>query len=67
MKALTIILGAAEIILLLSTLLCGLWMAKQNLTGPDLKSAIAFHKKLGISACLVSLASISLMLIKYVK
>ncbi|WP_058301666.1 hypothetical protein [Gorillibacterium timonense] len=67
MKTFTIILGAGAILLLLSTLLCGFWIANQNLTGADLKSALSFHKKLGITASLVSIAAILLMIFKYVK
>lgn len=67
MKVFTIILSVLAIMALLSTLICGLWIGKQNLTGADLQSSIAFHMKLGISACLLSLGSIGLMLFKYVK
>ncbi len=67
MKTILIILAVIDIILLLSTLICGLWIAGQNLTGEALASSLAFHRNIAIASVVLSLIVILWMLFGYVK
>lgn len=67
MKTLTIIVAGIDILLLLSTLICGLWISQQNLTGAELASSLAFHRTIGVASVGLSVGVILWMLISYVK
>lgn len=67
MKTLVIILAVLDIILLLSTLVCGLWISGQNLTGEELASSRTFHRNIAIASIVLSLVIILWMLIAYVR
>lgn len=63
MKTITIILAAISILLLLSTLICGLWLKSK---GAD-ASGIAFHIQLAIPTVIVTLATIVVAIVQLVK
>lgn len=65
MKTLTIIVAVVDILLLLSTMICGLWIAGQNLTGAELASSLSFHRMIGIASVCLSIVVIVWMLIQW--
>lgn len=67
MKTIVIILAVIDILLLLSTLICGLWISGQNLSGEELASSRDFHRKIAIASVILSLVVILWMLFAYVR
>jgi hypothetical protein len=67
MKTIVIILAILDIVLLLSTLICGLWISGQNLTGDALVSARTFHRNIAIASIMLSVIVILWMLLAYVR
>jgi len=67
MKTIIIILVVLDIILLLSTLICGLWISGQNLTGAELTSSREFHRNIAIASIVLSLVVILWMFFAYVR
>ncbi len=67
MKTIVIIVAIIDILLLLSTLICGLWIAGQNLTGDALASSRAFHRNIAVASIVLSLVVILWMLFAYVR
>jgi predicted small integral membrane protein len=67
MKTVVTILAILDIVLLLSTLICGLWISGQNLAGEELASALAFHRSIAIASVVLSLIVILWMLFAYVR
>jgi predicted small integral membrane protein len=67
MKAIIIIVAILDIIMLLSTLVCGLWISGQNLTGEALAASRSFHRNIAIISIVLSVAVILWMLIAYVR
>ncbi len=67
MKTIVIIVAVLDIILLLSTLICGLWISSQNLTGDALASSRAFHRNIAIASVVLSVIVILWMLFAYVR
>ena len=67
MKTIVIILAVLDIIMLLSTLICGLWISGQNLTGEALASSRAFHRNIAIASIVLSIVVILWMLFAYVR
>jgi len=64
MKTAAIIVSAITILLLLSTLLCGLWIKSKGLTD---QSSLAFHTQLGVASVVGGLASAILLLVYALK
>lgn len=62
MKLLSIITAVITALLLLSSLLCGLWIKSHNHTSD--KAALSFHMKLGIISVSFGLISVILLIIK---
>lgn len=67
MKTVVTIIAILDIILLLSTMICGLWISGQNLGGEALASARSFHRNIAIASIVLSLAVILWMLFAYVR
>ena len=63
MKTASIILSSITVLMVLSQLICGLWMQSN---GAD-ASNIAFHTKLGIGTVIMALITITVMLIAIFK
>jgi hypothetical protein len=57
----SIIIAVLTIILMLSLLLCGLWMKAKNITD---KESIKFHMQLGVIAVTTGLITVGLLIIK---
>jgi hypothetical protein len=56
MKVATLTCAGITVLLITSTMICGLWMAKNNITDP---SSLAFHTNCGIASagfCLITMA-----------
>ena len=58
MKTASIILSSLSILMLLSQLICGLWLASHG-TDP---SSLAFHSRLGIGTVVVVLVTLAVVL-----
>ncbi len=67
MKTIVTILAILDIILLLSTMICGLWISGQNLSGEELASSRKFHRGISIATILLSIVVILWMLLAYVR
>ncbi len=67
MKTIVIIVAILDIIMLLSTLICGLWISGQNLTGEALVSSRTFHRNIAIASIVLSVIVILWMLFAYVR
>jgi predicted small integral membrane protein len=67
MKTIVIIIAVLDIVLLLSTLICGLWISGQNLSGDALVSARTFHRNIAITSIVLSVIVILWMLFAYVR
>ena len=63
MKILTMVLSVISILLMLSTLTCGLWLKAK---GAD-PEGIAFHIKLAIPTVVVTLATFALLITSVLK
>jgi len=61
MKWMMIISSTVSMLLLLSTLICGLWIRSKNITEP---SSISFHMQIGILTVVACLISCILLIIK---
>ncbi len=57
MRTLTLILGVLAGLLLVSTLICGLWMRAQAVVDP---SSVSFHMMIGVAAVLVTAVTLVL-------
>jgi len=64
MKIITIIIGVVTALLLLSTLLCGLWIKSKGLT--DIGS-LNFHMQIGIATVLFGVTSVIILLFQTLK
>lgn len=65
MKAISLVTASITILLLLSTLICGLWIKSHNLTN-DIQSLV-FHMKVGIASVIFGSASAILLVIQVMK
>ncbi|MFT8313730.1 MAG: hypothetical protein ABF633_05670 [Clostridium sp.] len=64
MKNFTVIVAVAALLLLLSTLLCGLWIKAKGLTDV---SSLNFHMYIGIATVISSVIAIILLLVQLLK
>jgi len=64
MKIISIIIAAITVLLLLSTLMCGLWIKSKGLT--DVGS-LNFHMQIGIGTVIFGLISVILLMFKTLK
>ena len=64
MKTISIIVAVITILLLLSTLICGLWIKSKGLTDP---SSLNFHMQIGIASVIFGLISATLLLVQTLK
>lgn len=57
------LMGASVVtgLLWLSTMICGLWIRSQNLTGPERASSLSFHTAIGMVSVVVGLITLGLM------
>lgn len=62
MKIISMISGTLTILLLLSTLICGLWIKANNLTNNS--DSLAFHMKIGMASVLFGLLSAILLIVQ---
>lgn len=65
MKTIYLIVGIITILLLLSTLICGLWIKSHDLT--NYVDSLAFHMKIGIASVIFGLFSAILLIIQVIK
>jgi len=63
------ILGIVAVVLLLSTLICGVWIGsnKENMSVEESRSSMNFHRSIGIVATLVASSTIIVMITKLPK
>lgn len=64
MKILIVIVAVTALLLLLSTLICGLWIKEKGLTDV---SSLKFHMQIGIAAVISSVIAIILLLVQLLK
>ncbi|RPJ38752.1 MAG: hypothetical protein EHM21_16415 [Chloroflexi bacterium] len=64
MKIASIVLSSLTILMVLSQLICGLWMQSQAVIDP---SSVTFHARLGISTVVIALITVIVMLIYVIK
>ena len=67
MKVITTILSSFSGLLLLSVLICGLWIRSQKDKLPNIDESINFHVNLGIAAVVFSLITIGVLFFKFVR
>lgn len=65
MKVISLIAGIITILLLLSTLICGLWIKSHGLTNNI--DSLAFHMKIGIASVIFGLFSAILLIIQVIQ
>ncbi|KOF56757.1 MULTISPECIES: hypothetical protein [Clostridium] len=65
MKTISLITGLLTILLLLSTLICGLWIKSKGLTNDA--GSLAFHTKIGATAVIFGTLSAILLIIQVIK
>jgi hypothetical protein len=63
MKILTLIVSSASVLMLLSTLICGLWLRSK---GAD-PEGVAFHIRIAISSVVITLIGLGLLVYQVVK
>ncbi len=63
MKILTILFSSISTLLMLSTLLCGLWLRAQGAT----QEGVAFHVKLAVPTAIFALVTIGLLVFQVLK
>lgn len=61
MKTISIIIAAITALLLLSTLICGLWISKNS---PADAGSLKFHMQISIASVLFGLATVVLLIIQ---
>jgi len=66
MKIIAVILSSMSGLLLLSQLICGLWIRSQR-SNIAIDEAVKFHSNLGIAAIVVSLITIGLIFFQFVR
>lgn len=61
------VLSVIEIILLLSTLICGLWIAsnKSSMDAKSLSDSVKFHMQLAIPTVVLAVGTLVMVLIKF--
>ncbi len=64
MNNISIVLGVIAIIMILSMVLCGLWLRTHPTSNPG---ALKFHFQLGLATLIVCLVAIILLLVKVSK
>ena len=67
MKLIAIIMSSLSGLSLLSVLICGLWIKTQKASLAVPEDAINFHVNLGIATVVVSLLTIGILFLKYVR
>ncbi|KAJ49637.1 fumarate reductase subunit D [Clostridium tetanomorphum] len=65
MKVISLITGIVTILLLLSTLICGLWIKSHDLVNNI--DSLAFHMRIGIASVIFGLFSTILLIIQVIK
>lgn len=65
MKIISLIAGITTILLLLSTLICGLWIKSQSLTNNI--DSLSFHMKIGIASVIFGLFSAILLITQAIR
>lgn len=65
MKVTSLIVGITTILLLLSTLICGLWIKSHGMMNNT--DSLAFHMKIGIVSVLFGALSAILLIIQVIK
>lgn len=65
MKVISLITGIITILLLLSTLICGLWIKSHNLINDA--GSLAFHMKIGTASVIFGSISALLLIIQVMK
>lgn len=65
MKIVSLIVGILTMLLLLSTLICGLWINAKGLTNDS--SSLAFHMKIGTASVIFGVISVILLIVQTVK
>lgn len=64
MKTFMLIFSSITVLMLLSTMICGLWMRAQKEVDP---SSIAFHSTIAVASVIFALAAIVLLLLQVVR
>lgn len=67
MKLMTIIMSSLSGLFLLSVLICGIWIRTQKATLAAPEDAISFHANLGVATVVITLLTIAVLLIKYIR
>lgn len=65
MKIISILTGIITVLLLLSTLLCGLWIKSHNLNNNT--ESLVFHTKIGVATVIFGLISTILLMLQVMK
>lgn len=65
MRMLSMVIGILTVMLLLSTLICGLWIQSQNLVNNA--GALAFHMKIGVVSVISGVIAAVLLIIQAAK
>jgi len=61
MKIATIVLSSLSALMLLSTLICGLWMRSQATVAPD---SVRFHMNIGVASVILVIITLGLVMIQ---
>lgn len=67
MKLIIIITSSLSGLFLLSVLICGIWIRTQKATLVAPEDAISFHANLGVATVFVTLLTIGILCLKYVR
>ena len=67
MKIAFLIFAGLSVILLLSTIVCGLWIRSGGEKVTDVESSVKFHLGIGVLTALSTLVTIVLAVVKFLK